>query len=202
VVSRRVGILGGTFDPPHLGHLLLAEGAREAMSLERVLFVPAKAPPHKLDEPHTPASYRLRMLELAIADNPAFSISRLDIDRPGPHYSADMVELVREGIDPAVELYFLMGMDSLTNILTWHEPARLLHHCRLIVAGRPGYSVDLSHIAEQLPEIEGRLHWISIPLSDISASDIRRRLRSGRSIRYQVPDSVRCYIDTEGLYRD
>ena len=125
MVKRRIGLLGGTFDPIHFGHLLLAEEVRVALPLERVLFVPAGQPPHKLDEPHTEPAHRLRMLELAIADNPGFGISRVDIDRPGPHYSFDMVRLVQAELGAEVELFFLMGLDSLATILTWRMPERL-----------------------------------------------------------------------------
>lgn len=199
---ERVGLLGGTFDPVHYGHLLLAEEARVAVPLDRVLFVPAGQPPHKLGEPHTAAAHRLRMLELAIEDNPAFGISRVDLDRPGPHYSVDMVRLVQEELGPAVELFFLMGSDSLAHILTWHEPQQLVKQCRLVVAGRPGYAVDLSQLARELPAVEERLHFISMPLIEISGADLRRRVRAGYSIRYQVPEPVRQYIEAHRLYRD
>ena len=201
MVNERVGLLGGTFDPVHYGHLILAEEARRAISLDRVLFVPAGEPPHKLDEPHTAAAHRLRMLELAIEDNSAFGISRVDLDRPGPHYSVDMLRLVRDELGPGAELFFLMGLDSLMNILTWHQPARLLEQCRLVVAGRPGYSFDLSDLTSQLPHLEERLHFISMPLIEIAGVDLRQRIRDGRSIRYQVPEAVRHYIEEQQLYR-
>jgi len=202
MVSEHVGLLGGTFDPVHYGHLILAEEARHALSLDQVLFVPAGEPPHKLGEPHTAPDHRFRMLELAIEDNPAFGISRVDLDRPGPHYSVDMVRLVQEEQGPNVELFFLMGLDSLMNILTWHEPAKLLEQCRLVVADRPGFSVDLSDLTAHLPDFEEKLNFISMPLIEIAGVDLRRRVRDGRPIRYQVPEAVRYYIEERRLYRD
>ncbi len=200
MVSQRIGILGGTFDPIHIGHLLLAEEARHAASLEKVLFVPAGLPPHKLKLPHTPAEHRLRMLELALHDNPAFAISRVDVDRAGPHYSVDMVRLIQAELGPTAELFFLMGMDSLANILTWHEPAQLLEECRLIVACRPGAEADMPRIQAALPRVEERVLCISMPLIEISGGELRRRRAAGLSIRYQTPEAVRLYIEAHRLY--
>ncbi|MGC8825553.1 MAG: nicotinate-nucleotide adenylyltransferase [Anaerolineae bacterium] len=201
VAARRLGILGGTFDPVHFGHLLLAEQARQALELEQVLFVPAGVPPHKLDEPHTPTEHRLRMLELALADNPAFAISRVDVDRPGPHYSVDMVRLIRETQAPGTELFFLMGMDSLANILSWYRPDLLIQLCTLAVARRPSYTCDLDELERRLPGIRRRLRFFDMPLMEISGEDIRRRRRLGHSIRYLTPEPVRRYIEEHGLYR-
>jgi len=201
MVSERIGLLGGTFDPIHYGHLLLAEEARQAIPLERVVFAPAGQPPHKLGEPHAPPEHRLRMLELALADQPAFSISRVDLDRPGPHYSVDMLRLVHQEVGPNAELFFLMGMDSLANILTWREPARLLELCRIIVAARPGVYADMSPLRAALPGIVERVLFLSMPQIEISGADLRRRVASGRSIRYQVPETVRLYIEEHQLYR-
>ncbi|MGQ9517353.1 MAG: nicotinate-nucleotide adenylyltransferase [Anaerolineae bacterium] len=201
VAPRRLGILGGTFDPVHFGHLLLAEQAREILELQQVLFVPAGVPPHKLDESHTPTEHRLRMLELAIADQPAFAISRVDVDRPGPHYSVDMVRLIGENQEPGTELFFLMGMDSLAHILSWHRPDLLIQLCTLAVAGRPGYACDLDGLERQLPGLRRRIRFFDMPLVEISGEDIRRRIRLGRSIRYLAPEPVRQYIEAYGLYR-
>ena len=200
-MSVRIGVLGGTFDPVHYGHLILAEEARAAVPLDQVLLVPAGQPPHKLDEPHTPARHRLAMLELAIAGNPALGISRVDVDRPGPHYSVDMVHLVRQESPPDAEIFFIMGLDSLTNILSWHDPAGLLAQCRLIVAERPGYAVDLAELVARLPALEGRVDFIAMPLIQISGADLRRRVRQGRPIRYQAPETVRAYIEQHRLYQ-
>jgi nicotinate-nucleotide adenylyltransferase len=202
VVKSRVGLLGGTFDPIHFGHLLLAEEARLAVPLDRVLFVPAGQPPHKLRQPHTPIEHRLAMLELAIRDNPAFGISLVDVQRAGPHYSVDMVRLIQEQLGPDAELFFLMGMDSLANIGTWHEPARLLELCRLVVADRVTSPADRERLAGILPQVRERAIFISMPLIEISGADLRRRAAAGLSIRYQVPEAVRLYIAEHGLYRE
>jgi len=201
VVSDRIGLLGGTFDPVHHGHLMLAEEARSTMGLDQVLFVPAGEPPHKLNESHAAPAHRVNMLELAIAGNPAFGISRVDIDRPGPHYSVDMVRRIREGVAEEVELFFLMGLDSLAHLMTWHEPAELLAHCRLVVARRPGSTVDHEALVAALPLLEDRLYFVEMPLIEIAGEDLRRRVRCGQPIRYQVPESVRGYIAQQGLYR-
>jgi len=200
MVKQRVGLLGGTFDPVHFGHLLLAEESLHATPLDRVLFVPTGQPPHKLAVAHTASEHRLRMLELALADNPAFGISRVDMDRAGPHFSVDMVRLVQAELGPEVELFFLMGLDSLANILTWHEPARLLQMCHLVVASRPGVEVDMPRILAELPQVEERLVRISMPLMEISGGDLRRRRAAGRSIRYLTPEAVRLYIQAHHLY--
>jgi nicotinate-nucleotide adenylyltransferase len=202
MVDRRVGLLGGTFDPIHYGHLLLAEEARHAVGLDRVLFTPAGAPPHKLAMPHTPAEHRLRMLELALQDNPIFGVSRVDVDRAGPHYSVDMVRLMQAELGPDVEIFFLMGMDSLANILTWHEPARLLELCRLIVACRPGVEADMPRICAALPQVEERVLCIAMPLIEISGGELRRRRAAGLSILYQTPEAVRLYIEAHRLYEE
>ena len=121
----RVGILGGTFDPPHVGHLILGEYAADALHLEHLLFVPAADPPHKRDEEKTPIAHRLAMLEHALADNPRFELSRVDIDRPGPHYSLDTVKIVQDQYRDA-DIYFVMGSDSLRALPTWHRPAEMI----------------------------------------------------------------------------
>jgi len=200
MVSGRIGLLGGTFDPVHNGHLMLAEEARSTMGLDRVLFVPAGQPPHKLNESHSAPTHRVRMLELAIASNPTFDISRVDIDRPGPHYSVDMVRLIRGKMGNAAELFFLMGLDSLANLMTWYEPAELLAQCRLVVARRPGSTIDHDALISALPSLEDRLYFIEMPLIEIAGEDLRRRVRCGQPIRYQVPEVVRDYILEQGLY--
>ena len=199
----RLGIFGGTFDPIHFGHLLVAEEARVALCLDQVLFTPAGDPPHKQEHAILPVKHRLAMVRLAIADNPAFMISRVDIDRPGPHYTVDTIRLLREewGID-ADETFFIMGADSLVHLMTWHEPAQLIKRCRLAVVARPGYSADLSELEAALPGISRRLDWVEMPVLGISSSDLQRRVREGRSIRYQVPAAVANYVTKHELYGD
>lgn len=198
----QLGILGGTFDPIQLAHLLGAEMVREALALPRVLFVPAADPPHKQASPKTAALHRRAMVSLAIASNPAFALCPLDLERPGPHYSTDTVRLIRRQYDLAADdCFFIIGGDSLVDLPTWHEPETLLRLCRLAVIHRPGYRPDVAELEQALPGLTARLDWIEMPQIEISASDIRARVQAGQSIRYQVPEPVRRYIEEKGLYR-
>ena len=199
----RLGILGGTFDPIHFGHLLAAEESRVALHLDRVLFAPAGDPPHKQNNSILSVAHRLAMVRLAIADNPAFAISTVDMDRAGPHYTVDMVQLLRDrwGTGPG-ETYFIMGGDSLSQLLTWSQPSRLIELCRLAVVARPGYRADLTELEAALPGLGHRLDWVEMPVLGISSSDLQRRVREGRSIRYQVPATVADYVTKYGLYHD
>jgi nicotinate-nucleotide adenylyltransferase len=197
----KLGVLGGTFDPIHLGHLLIAEQARDELGLERVLFVPAGYPPHKPDQVISPDRHRLAMLSLAIASHPAFVLSRVDVDRPGPSYTADTLSLLQAEWGPAARLHFILGSDSLAELLTWHQPRCLIQQARLAVADRPGIEVDLTELEKRLPGLQAVVDWMSMPEVGISATDIQRRVRRGRSIRYQVPAAVEAYIYEHGLYR-
>ena len=134
----RLGILGGTFDPIHYAHLVIAEECRVRLGLAGVIFIPAGEPPHKRRQSVTPAADRLAMVELAIASNPAFRVSRVEIDRPGPSYSVDTIAALQAELGPEAELYFIVGQDAMADILTWHEPRRLLALCRLVAIHRPG----------------------------------------------------------------
>lgn len=197
----RIGVLGGTFDPIHYGHLVLAEEARVRLQLSRVLFAPARESPHKLGRPLTPAHHRLQMVRLAIASNPAFAASEVDLNRPGPSYTVDTLALLQAQLGPEAELYFLMGMDSLAGLLTWHRPDLLLARAQLAVAVRPGYSVDLQTLERALPGISARTHLLETPEMGIASLGLRRRVRASLPIRYQLPDSVEAYIRQHGLYR-
>jgi nicotinate-nucleotide adenylyltransferase len=203
----RVGILGGTFDPVHYGHLVIAEQVREALALDRVLFVPAARPPHKLDEPVTPAADRSAMVALAIAGNPAFAMSDIELRRDGPSYTVDTLreltdEAARQGV--ARDLYFILSVEALADITTWHEAARLFELARMAVVPRPGAPLpDAAGLEAMLP---GGAPWASrvecidtVPLAH-SASDVRERAASGRSIRYLVPPAVEAYIREHRLY--
>ena len=196
----RVGVLGGTFDPIHNGHLVAAEEVRAQLDLDRVVFVPAGLPPHKLTEPISPVEHRLAMVELAIASNTYFTVSRVDIDRFGPCYTVDTMELLRDDWGGDVELYFIMGSDSLADIPTWHQPARLIRLCRLAVIERPGYGVDMGELERLLPGITSRVRFVNSPQLDISSTDIQRRVRGGLPIKYQVPEVVEDYIYQHELY--
>ncbi len=203
--DRRVGILGGTFDPIHYGHLVIAEEVREALSLDRVLFVPAAAPPHKLGLRITPAEDRAAMVELAIAGNPALAMSRVELDRDGPSYTADTIEALAADAARrrvARELFFILSTEALAAMPEWYQPERVLALCRLAVVCRPGYPMPSSaeldarfgSSAERIVAVE------TVPLAH-SASAVRALAAAGRSIRYLVPPAVEAYIRDHRLYR-
>jgi len=198
----RLGVFGGTFDPVHYGHLVAAEEVRYRLRLDKVLFVPAGMPPHKLDHDITPTRHRLAMLELAIASNPGFALSRVDIDRHGPCYTVDTLALLHQEYGPGTELFFLMGMDSLAEILTWKEPERLIRLAQIVVVGRPGFQADVDELDKVLPGAAERISIVDTPLMEVSSSDIRQRVREGAPIRYQVPEAVEAYIRAHRLYLD
>lgn len=200
LAARRVGVLGGTFDPIHIGHLILAEEARDQLDLETVCFVPAGDPPHKRERHLAPVAHRVRMAELAIAGNDAFRVSRVDADRPGPHYTIDMVHIIQSQLPPDSELYFLMGFDSLAELPGWHEPARLIAACHLVALTRHDIELDWTKLEAALPGIRQRVTILDMPELEIASHQIQARVHSGRSIRYLVPEPVRKYIVREGIY--
>ncbi len=197
-----LGILGGTFDPIHLGHLLLAETARENLGLARVLFAPAGDSPLKQGLPKTLAYHRRAMVELAIAGQPCFALSLVDLERPGPHYSADTVQIIRAQFNLTAEAcFFIIGSDSLMTLPRWRQAAEFIKQCHLAVSHRPGYRPDLSALEAVLPGLSHRLNWVEMPVLGLEASTIRARVAAGLSIRYQVTDSVREYIERHQLYQ-
>jgi nicotinate-nucleotide adenylyltransferase len=201
--SGRWGILGGTFDPIHYGHLAIAESAREELGLAGVLFVPAGLPPHKPDRIISAPSHRAAMVELAIADDPAFRLSRIELDRSGPSYSVDTVRLLLEAdAEASPERYvFIVSVEALASLHTWREPRRLLELSVLAVVPRLGArSPGRAWIAEHFPGQEDRVLFLDGPELGHSASDIRRRASQGRSIRYLVPPAVEAYIKEHSLY--
>ncbi len=198
---ERIGLFGGTFDPPHLGHLILAAVAADALSLDAVWFVPAADPPHKQGRRLTAIADRLEMLRLALADNPTFLISRLDVDRPGPHYSVEMVALARAQ-RPEAAWFFLMGADSLCDLPRWRQPEKLLTLCDLAVLHRPGVSLDMADLEARLPGVADHVIFLKGPGVLISATEIGERVRAGHTIRYLTPDPVREYIAARRLYKD
>jgi nicotinate-nucleotide adenylyltransferase len=195
----RLGVLGGTFDPPHYGHLMLAENGRVQLGLERVFFVLAGQPPHKPDHPIASSHHRLSMVEAAIAGNSAFAVSRIDLDRPGPHYTVDMLALLAQEY-PEAELFFLMGGDSLAHFINWRDPAGIARQARLAVMQRPGHTPDVEALEGVVPGIAQRLAWLDVPRLDIASSDLRRRVREGLPLRYLVPPPVEAYIREQRLY--
>ena len=203
--KRPIGVLGGTFDPVHFGHLVIAEEVYAALKLAQMVFVPAGQPPHKPDRVVTPPEHRLAMLELAIASNPHFTISRVDLDRPGPSYTVEMLRLLREQWGEQTAIYFVIGWDSLEDLLGWYEPAGILEQLDYLVAvQRPGYKDGEGYIdglEERLPGMRQRLIPLSAPQLEISATELRQRIAEGRPIKYQVPESVEQYIMEHGLYR-
>ncbi len=198
----RLGVFGGTFDPPHYGHLAIAEEAAEQLGLPRVLFVPTGQPPHKPGAPVTPAAHRVRMTALAIADNPRFELSCVDVERPGPSYTVELLALLHAEYGAATELYFICGMDMLASFLTWHEPAQIIARCQLVAVTRPGYTpVDVAALEAALPAARGRIHLLHAPGLDVSGTELRARVAASRSIRYLVPPVVAAYIAEHALYR-
>jgi nicotinate-nucleotide adenylyltransferase len=202
---RRVGILGGTFDPVHYGHLVIAEEVYAALKLAEMVFVPSGQPPHKLNEVITAAQHRLAMLELAIASNPHFSISLVELDRPGPSYTVDTLRLLRKQWGEQTAIYFLIGWDSLEELLTWHDAVGMLKQLNYLVAvRRPGYNEAGGYrdwLESRSPGIKQRLLVVEAPQLDISSTDLRLRVAEGRPIKYQTPESVEQYIRQYGLYR-
>jgi nicotinate-nucleotide adenylyltransferase len=197
----KVGVLGGTFDPIHYGHLVAGENAGRAMGLDKVLFVPSASPPHKAEYPVTDAELRVRMVELAIADNPYFELSRNEFKRQGPSYTVEMIASLQEELGASVELYFILGEDALADLPEWHEPQRLLELCQLIAVNRPGYhSFSLRLLEGQLPGVERRVHQVRIPELAVWSTELRARISSGLSVRYLVPDAVHDFIYEHGLY--
>ncbi len=196
---RRIGVLGGTFDPVHNGHLYIANALREALGLERVIWVPAGRPPHKAGQIVSKDRDRLAMLDLALAGSTSDQLSMIDIDRSGPSYTADTLEILAERFTPA-RLFFLMGEDSLRDLPTWHDPERLLGVAELAVAARPGVDADLESVARHVPAVPGRVHLVPTAEIAISSSEIRQRVRDNQSIRGLVPAPVEAYIRDHGLY--
>lgn len=191
----RIGLMGGTFDPVHHGHLVAAEEVRVAFDLERVLFVPAGDPWQKSGEGVTPVDHRLAMTRRAVADNPSFEVSTVDIDRAGPTYTMDTLRDIGSA-HPKAELFFITGADAMLEVLTWRSPEQTLAMATFVAVTRPGY--DMTQIPAELPK--GAL-TLEIPALAISSTDIRERVAAGRPIRYLVPDAVAAYIADHGLYR-
>jgi len=198
----RIGIMGGTFDPIHLGHLVTAEAARHQFSLAQVLFVPSGQPPHKAGQVVSAAEHRYLMTFLAIASNPAFQIARIEIDRPGYSYTFDTIQHLSRELGSDAELYFITGADAMRDVLSWHRAEELLQACHFVAASRPGFTLDHYLGQEELSRFrnQGNIHLIEVPAMAISSTDIRHRVASGKSIRYLVPDSVENYINKSGLY--
>ena len=198
---RRVGIFGGTFDPLHIAHLILADEARHALSLDKVLWMITPNPPHKKEWTITPVEQRLSMLESTIADNQHFTVSRIDVSRPAPHFAVDTMKLLRKEF-PKSEIFYLMGGDSLHDLPTWERPKEFIEKCDGFgVMRRPDDDVDIENLTELFPEITEKIRYIKAPLIRISAREIRRRVKLGLPYRYFVPELVFEYIQKMNLYK-
>jgi nicotinate-nucleotide adenylyltransferase len=204
--TGRIGVMGGTFDPIHIGHLVIAEEARVQFRLDKVLFMPSGNPPHKEEGESLDAEERFQMAVIATAGNTSFEVLRLEIERPGPSYTIDTLRELHGIYGGEAEIFFITGADAILEILTWKEPERVLRECIFIAATRPGF--DLGELLEALPEKERKRQFtdphillMEIPALDISSTDIRRRIEEHRSIRYLIPDGVWDFIEKNGFYR-
>lgn len=196
----RTGIFGGTFDPPHIGHQILAAEAAAQLGLDRVLWVLTPNPPHKQGLKISDDRVRLKMVRAAAADNPIFEVSTIEFERPGPHYAVDTLAALAQRY-PGAELIYLMGGDSLRDLPTWHEPLEFVRRCAGIgVMRRPADTVDLVALEQRLPGISEKVHFVAAPLIDISASDIRARVAAGLPYRYMLPPAVYRWIERLQLY--
>jgi nicotinate-nucleotide adenylyltransferase len=197
----RLGLLGGTFDPPHYGHLLAAQEAALTLQLERVLFLPTRQNPLKEGDPITPAEDRCAMVERAIADNPLFELSRLDLDRPPPSYTADLLRTLKAQT-PEDELYFLVGADILPELPRWHRTDEILRLARLVVVNRPDSpEPDVQALEAAFAGARERVDLVFFPGVSVSARYLRARVAAGQPIRYLTPPAVERYIRDKQLYR-
>ena len=200
--KHHVGILGGTFDPIHIGHLMLAEAVRGEYDLDQVLFIPAAQPPHKLGHRISPAEDRYMMTVLATCSNPAFEVSDIEMRREGPSYSVDTVRALLRASGGDTEFFFIAGTDIIREIHTWERIEELLSICPFIAASRPGCRPDVERTRRILGDLGVRqIHLLNTPELEISSTDIRERVARGDSIRYIVPPEVEQYIYKKGLYR-
>ncbi len=198
---ERVGIFGGTFDPPHVGHLILAEECRTQLSLDLLLWVVTDNPPHKRYTNVSPIEDRVRLVEKAIHGNPSFEVSRVDIDRPGPHFAIDTVNILKEEY-PGSEIYYLMGGDSLHDLPTWNKPHDFIQTCSGIgVMRRHADQVDLESLEKILPGITAKVHIVEAPILEISSKQIRQRIEEGMGYRYYLRDAVYQAITEMGMYK-
>jgi nicotinate-nucleotide adenylyltransferase len=199
-----VGIFGGTFDPVHLGHLILAEQCRDQVGLDQVLFIPSARPPHKQSQTLTPFEKRVEMLALAISGQSAFRVDEMEKDRPGLSYTVDTLRLLKERLAEP-EMYLILGSDSLADLPGWHDPCGILRLATLLIVARPGWetpSIDALRQALNCGEVPVRMEMVQAPLIDIASRDLRQRVAAGRSIRYLVPRAVEVYIQEKKLWQD
>lgn len=202
---ERVLLFGGSFDPIHHGHLIVARHVAETLGIPQVILLPGASPPHKQGQPLAPAADRLAMCRLATAGEPGLAVSDWEAGRPGPNYTLDTVAHFRDRLGPQAALHWLIGMDSLHELGTWHRARELVDACTIVTAARPGFALPAAAALAAWfapPQVEKLLrHVIAGPQIDIAGREIRARVRAGRSLRYLVPDAVQEYIVRRGLYR-
>lgn len=200
----KIGILGGTFDPVHVGHLIIAETVRDEMGLDRVLFIPAATPPHKQRRAITDAKHRLEMVRLAVEGNAAFEVTDIEIRRGGVSYSIETIERLRAAMAPEAAFFFIVGADTVPELATWKDIDHLVHRCTFVVVARPGFRIEdlLNEAIGLAPDTRQRVlrHFIDAVRVDISSTGLRARLAEGKSVRYRLPEAVEHYIRTKGLY--
>jgi len=202
-MSKDVAIFGGTFDPIHVGHLIVAEEVRVKLGVEEIVFVPVGQPWLKADRRISSGKHRLAMIRLAIADNPHFKVSTLEIDRPGLTYTVDTVDMLRRQMGSEAKLFFLMGGDSLRDLPQWKEPKRLIQLCRLVVFTRPGSRLpSMNELEEGVPGVSDNIVIVEVPQIDVSATEVRQQVRQGDPIDELVLPAVKDYILGSGLYRE
>jgi len=194
-----IGVLGGTFDPIHIGHLVVAEEARIKLGLSEVFFVPAGQPWLKLDRNITAAVHRVEMVRCAIADNPHFKLCTLEVERPGPAYTVDTLTMLQKQLGSEASFFFILGRDTLAELPLWKEPQKLVQLCRLVVPPRLG-SKDLKHLETAIPGLLDKVIQLDMPVIGISSSEIRQRIAQGLSIRYLVSAEVEKYITEHKIY--
>lgn len=197
--ATRIGLLGGTFDPPHIGHLWLAETAREQLQLDQVLFLPVGQPPHKTGKNITAVAHRAAMLQLATQNHPTFAVDYSDINRPPPHTTVTLLPSL-QAAHPQARFWLLMGGDSLRDLPTWAQPQQLIANCRLGVLPRPGAAIDWAALETAVPGVQAATDYLPGPTVAISATEIRQWAMAGHSLRYLVTTAVYQYIETEQLY--
>ena len=194
---HQIGLFGGTFDPVHNGHLIIAEFLRDELNLDEIWFIPAKIHPLKNNKEITPASYRLKMLELAVANNNRFRVNDVELRREGVSYTIDTLnELLQQHRDISPRFYLFIGMDNVNDLYRWKEPHQVLEKSQVVAFGRPGFKPDA-----RAKEYLSKIKFIHVPLLEISSTFVRERIRNGRSVRYLIPDEVNEYIEQKNLYR-
>ena len=197
----RLGIFGGTFDPPHIAHLVLAAEAQYQLKLDQILWVLTPDPPHKQDQPISPLEIRIQLLQAALREDPAFKLSRVDIDRPPPHYALDTMRLLSEQF-PGAELVYVMGSDSLRDLPKWHQPVEFIKTCKALgVMHRPGDLARLDEVENKLPGVSLKVRWVLAPLLEISSTDIRQRAATGQPYRHFLPPAVFQLVHQHDLYQ-